>query len=213
MADGHQACAWIVCRAGMVFGARFIMGNKRINIAYYTADWNRELVSVALHTVKKYLEQHPDVSVQVFDCFSFALYSGRSESGYQIYDLPDMGRYDAVIVQAHQIMDTDAIRRLEERIIETGVPAMSIGATMKGCISIGTDDYSAAREMTERSVTKVLTSRVKPCLTLTSALSVASFIAYSKQYSGLVPDPHQRTYFRSGICPPYKKSGREPGRV
>ena len=59
-----------------------------------------------------------------------------------------MGRYDAVIVQAHQIMDTDAIRRLEERIIETGVPAMSIGATMKGCISIGTDDYSAAREMT-----------------------------------------------------------------
>ena len=128
------------------------MGNKRINIAYYTADWNRELVSVALHTVKKYLEQHPDVSVQVFDCFSFALYSGRSESGYQIYDLPDMGRYDAVIVQAHQIMDTDAIRRLEERIIETGVPAMSIGATMKGCISIGTDDYSAAREMTEHLV-------------------------------------------------------------
>ena len=38
------------------------MGNKRINIAYYTADWNRELVSVALHTVKKYLEQHPDAA-------------------------------------------------------------------------------------------------------------------------------------------------------
>jgi len=128
------------------------MGEKRIHIAYLTADWNRELVSVALGAVLKFQEIHKDVYVHVFDCFSFALYSGREGSGYQIYDLPDLRRYDAVLIQAHQIMDTEAIRKLELRLREARVPAISVGAKMEGCTFIGTDDYSAARELTEHVV-------------------------------------------------------------
>ena len=129
-----------------------IMGNNRINIAYFTADWNRELVSVALNAVVGYQEKHRDVYVQVFDCFSFDLYSDKDGNRYQIYDLPDLSLYDAVLVQAHEIMNTDVLRKLERRIAAQGIPAISVGASMEGCLNIGTDDYSAAREMTEHLV-------------------------------------------------------------
>lgn len=52
---------------------RAVMEKKRINIAYMTADWNRELISVALATVVKFLERHSEVHIQVFDCFSFSV--------------------------------------------------------------------------------------------------------------------------------------------
>ena len=130
------------------------MGKKRINIAYFTADWNRELVSVALNAVRKYLESRPEVYVQVFDCFSFDLYSESPETSYQIYALSDLSRYDAVLVQSHEIMYTEAIRKLEQRIVQLGIPAVSVGAKMQGCVNIGTDDYAAAREITEHLVEK-----------------------------------------------------------
>ena len=121
------------------------MGKDRINIAYFTADWNRELVSVALNAVVGYLDRHENVYVQVFDCFSFDLYSDKDGSRYQIFDLPDLARYDAVLVQAHEIMNTDVLRKLERRIVRQGIPAISMSANMDGCFDIGTDDYSAER--------------------------------------------------------------------
>ena len=128
------------------------MVGDRIHIAYFTADWNRELVSVALDAVVRYLDRHENVYVQVFDCFSFDLYSGKDGSGYEIYNLPDLSLYDAVLVQAHEIMDTEVLRGLEKRIISQGIPAISIGAKMNGCFEIGTDDYSAEREITSHLV-------------------------------------------------------------
>jgi hypothetical protein len=139
-------------RVEAVLSEKRAMGGKRINIAYFTADWNRELVSVALSAVVKYLACHSEVHVQVFDCFSFALYSDRTDARFRIYDLPDLDLYDAVLVQAHEIMDTDVIRRLEQRILAAGIPAISVGAPMEGCIYIGTDDYAASHEMTEHLV-------------------------------------------------------------
>ena len=128
------------------------MEKDRIKIAFFTADWNRELVSVALNAVAEFQETHANVYVQVFDCFSFDLYSDKDGSRYQIFDLPDLARYDAVLVQAHEIMNTDVLRKLERRIVRQGIPAISVGTVMDGCLNIGSDDYAAAREMTEHLV-------------------------------------------------------------
>ena len=130
----------------------YSMENDRINIAVFTADWNRELVSVALNAIAEYQKKHENVYVQVFDCFSFDLYSDMDGSRYQIYDLPDLASYDAVLVQAHEIMNTEVIRKLERRIVRQGIPAISVGAVMEGCLNIGSDDYAAEREMTEHLV-------------------------------------------------------------
>ena len=130
------------------------MEENRINIAYFTADLNKELVSVALSSVSRFQEEHSGVYVHVFDCFSFDLHSDVDGSRYQIYDLPDLARYDAVLVQSHEIMNSDVLRKLEKRIVSRQIPAVSVGVRMEGCVNIGTDDYSAVREITEHLVRK-----------------------------------------------------------
>ena len=126
---------------------------KRIKIAYITADWNRELVSVALGSLMDFLNANPNISVQVFNCFGFTLHSEDSSFRYKIYDLADFRNYDAAIIQAHQIMDDFCLRELGRRIREAGIPAISIGAEMEGCLCIGTDDYTASRYMAEHLIT------------------------------------------------------------
>lgn len=128
------------------------MDRKKIKIAFFTADWNRELVSVALNAVLSYIEKHDNICVHVFDCFTYALYSRENKFRYQIYQLPDLKQYDAVVVQAHEIVDTSELRRLEKRIVEAGIPGISVGAKMEGCVYIGTDDYTSAREIAEHLI-------------------------------------------------------------
>ena len=113
------------------------MEENRINIAYFTADLNKELVSVALSSVSRFQEEHSGVYVHVFDCFSFDLHSDVDGSRYQIYDLPDLARYDAVLVQSHEIMNSDVLRKLEKRIVSRQIPAVSVGVRMEGCVNIG----------------------------------------------------------------------------
>ena len=105
---------------------------KEFRIAYITADWNRELVSVALISLMDYIEAHGNIRVQIFNCFGFALHSDNTRFRYKIYDLPDLKDFDAIIVQAHQIMDRFALKSLEERIREAGIPGISIGTRMEG---------------------------------------------------------------------------------
>ena len=127
---------------------------KRIRIAFFTADWNRELTSVTLTGLRHYLDRHSDITVQIFDCFGFATHSVDETFKYEIFELPDLSEYDAVIVQGHQIMDEYALHRLEERILKASLPAVSIGVKMEGCTFVGTDDYNAAACITEHLITE-----------------------------------------------------------
>ena len=128
-------------------------GVRTYRIAYITADWNRELVSVALNSLNDYMRQHGNVRAQVFNCFGFALHSDNTRFRYKIYELANLSDFDAVIIQAHQIMDSFALSYLEEQILRAGIPAISIGARMKGCTYIGTDDYAASSEIAEHLLT------------------------------------------------------------
>ena len=127
---------------------------KQVKIAYITADWNRELVSIALEAVKAYINTCPEIRVQVFNCFGFSLHGGDPRFRYKIYDLPNFKDYDALIIQAHQIVDSSALKSLETRVAEAGIPAVSIGTLLNHCIYIGTNDYRASADMTEHLIRK-----------------------------------------------------------
>ena len=83
---------------------------------------------MALNSLMNYISRYDNIHVQIFDCFGFALHSKDDFFKYEIYELPDLKNYDAVVIQAHQIMDDSALLRLEERIHEAGIPGISIGA-------------------------------------------------------------------------------------
>ena len=42
---------------------------KKLHIAFFTADWNYELVESTLQGLKQYTEEHENVKLYVFDCF------------------------------------------------------------------------------------------------------------------------------------------------
>ena len=62
-----------------------------------------------------------------------------------IFDLPDLRKFDGVLVQGNQLVLKRVRDTIERRIVEAGVPAVSIGSPMKGCTLIRFDNRAAQR--------------------------------------------------------------------
>ena len=125
---------------------------KKLRIAFLTVDWNYELVENTLHGLKKYTVDHPDVQICVFDCFGKDLGNDKDKSEYMIFNLPDLSTFDGIIVQANQIILKEARDEVERMISEAGIPAVSIGITLKGCSLVYFDNRQAQYEMAEHII-------------------------------------------------------------
>ena len=121
-------------------------------IALFTTDWNYELVGETLRGVLDYLEQHPDVSVRVFDCFGIDEQVLTDTSIYQIYRLADLDQYDGAVVQTHQIVLREEAGWLGKALQEKGLPAVTIGVPLGDMPEIRSDDYEAFRHIAEHLV-------------------------------------------------------------
>ena len=123
-------------------------------IALFTTDWNYELVGETLRGVLAFLEDHPDVCVRVFDCFSIDEQDVRDVNIYEIYTLLDPEQYDGAIVQTHQIVYRDVAGRLERQMRSRGIPAVSIGVPLGDMPQVRTDDYGAFYRITRHLAEK-----------------------------------------------------------
>lgn len=116
-------------------------------IAFFTTDWNYELVGETLRGVSRYLEEHSDVDVRVFDCFSIDEGNLNDFDIYEIYQIVDLDRYDGAIVQTHQIVFREVANRLERLLTQKGIPAVTVGTPLGEMPLIRTDDYEAFRRI------------------------------------------------------------------
>ena len=101
-------------------------------IAFFTTDWNYELVGETLRGVSAFLDRHPDVCVRVFDCFGIDEQVIDDSSVYDIYSLAELDRYDGVIVQTHQIVRKDVVEGLLRRLKEKRIPVISAEELLPG---------------------------------------------------------------------------------
>ncbi len=122
-------------------------GNRSYRIAFFTVDWNYELVESTLHGLKQFVDDHKNVSLSIFDCFGKDLDNAKDKSEYAIFNLPDLSRFDGLLVQGNQIVLQRARDELGRRIAESGVPAVSIGCPMEGCALIHIDNQAAQYDM------------------------------------------------------------------
>ena len=120
---------------------------KEYRIAFFTADWNYELVESTLHGLKRFTDDHPEVSVRVFDCFGKDMDTPRNRSEFAVFHLADLKRFDGLLLQGNQIIFEPARAELAQRIRETGIPAVTIGCPMDGCVLVRTDDRQAQYDM------------------------------------------------------------------
>ena len=121
-------------------------------IAFFTVDWNYELVENTLHGLKQYTGDHPEVQICVFDCFGKDQGNDKDRSEYAVFRLPDLTRFDGIIIQGNQIVLKDARRLVAEKVAEAGIPAISVGCEMEGCALLQFDNRQAEYEMTDHII-------------------------------------------------------------
>ena len=125
---------------------------RRYRIAFFTVDWNYELVENTLHGLLQYTVDHPNVQICVFDCFGKDQGNDKDRSEYSVFQLPDLSRFDGMLIQSNQIVLRDAWQQVESKILETGIPAVSIGCELQGCSLVYFDNVRAQYDMTEHIV-------------------------------------------------------------
>ncbi|MBR6185304.1 MAG: GGDEF domain-containing protein [Clostridia bacterium] len=125
---------------------------RKYRIAFFTADWNYELVETTLHGLKKYVQHHDNVRLCVFDCFGKDTNTLKDRSEYAIYDLVDMHQFDGVLIQSNQIVLEPVRKQLEKRARAAGIPSMTIDCPLAGCTLIGIDNEQAQYDMAEHVI-------------------------------------------------------------
>ena len=73
---------------------------REYQIAFFTVDWNYELVESTLHGLKRFVDDHENVRLRVFDCFGKDQDNEKSQSEYAIFDLADLSRFDGALVRS-----------------------------------------------------------------------------------------------------------------
>lgn len=117
-------------------------------IAFFTVDWNYDLVESTLHGLKRYVDEHENVRVRVFDCFGKDIGDARDWAEYAIFDLPDLTRFDGLLIQGNQVVLGAVRERIAQKIARAGIPAVTIDCPVEGCTLMGIDNRAAQRELT-----------------------------------------------------------------
>ena len=124
----------------------------KYRIAFFTADWNFELVETTLHGLKQYVDEHGDVQLCVFDCFGKDLDNEKDKSEYAIYQLADLSKFDGLLIQGNQIVLKRVREELGERIKAAGIPAVAIDCPLPGCYLARIDNEKAQYDITEHLI-------------------------------------------------------------
>ena len=127
---------------------------KAYRIAFFTVDWNYELVESTLHGLKQYVDDHENISLSIFDCFGKDMDNPKDRSEYAIFNLADLSQFDGLLVQGNQIVLERVREELGRRIFESGIPAVSIGCPLEGCTLIHIDNRSAQRDIADHVIRK-----------------------------------------------------------
>ena len=116
-------------------------------IAIFASGWGgeylREVVTGILQVAK-------EVSMDVFSFLGFSSTTENKQSNsaeMNIFRLPDLQDFDGAIVMANTFIMEEERRYIFEKIIEVGIPAISVDYMYDGITSITTDNYYGMFEL------------------------------------------------------------------
>ena len=119
----------------------------RYRIAFFTADWNYDLVESTLHGLRQFVDDHKEVSLCIFDCFGKDINNAKDHSEYAIFDLVDLDQFDGLLIQSNQIVLKPVRDAIAKRVAQSGIPAVSIDCPMAGCTILGVDNRKAQHDI------------------------------------------------------------------
>ena len=120
---------------------------ERYRIAFFTADWNYDLVESTLHGLRQFVDDHKEVSLCIFDCFGKDINNAKDQSEYAIFDLVDLDQFDGLLIQSNQIVLKPVRDAIARRVAQSGIPAVSIDCPLPGCTLLGVDNRKAQHDI------------------------------------------------------------------
>ncbi len=116
-------------------------------IAFFTYDWNNEITSQYFRGLERFLHVYQDTTVNVIEGFGRYGSQVADQSVFQIFNVPQISTYDGIIIQGNRVWDLKEKQVIADRAHENHVPVVSINNRLNDCMFVGTDNYSAMKEM------------------------------------------------------------------
>lgn len=130
------------------------MALRKKKIIVFGNGWNGENLYHFLHGLT---ESAPKDSVDVFVFLSYSTYGYSPEhqkSEALIYDLPDLSTFDGAIIYGPGLNFSDVIEHIYTKVVESGIPAVSIGLKYPGMGYIAPDNYSGMKDLCDHIIEK-----------------------------------------------------------
>lgn len=122
-------------------------------IALLTTGWSYEYLLSVTSGLREELENE-NVDLYVFLCYGYRGEPGPFNHGeYNIYNLINFNDYDGVIILSNIFNSPEVLERQRKRILESGIPAVSLEYQIEGVDFIGTDNYSGMHDIVRHLVT------------------------------------------------------------
>lgn len=125
-------------------------------IAIVADGWRRYINYAWIGGCRSYIaERNLDVDLYVFNSFgNFSRDKKYNIGEYNITNLPDFSQFDGIILELTNIFNPVVKERIIHRVLESGVPAVSLVEELPGMYYTGIDNYAAMEMIVEHLVTE-----------------------------------------------------------
>lgn len=121
------------------------MGYK---IAFFSWDWLFEIVQEKQKGIQKFLDEYQDISIDLFENYGNYGLVHPMDSLLELYKLPNIKDYDALIFQTNSNFYKDYRQQMIETAHRYHIPVISINDPIKNCVYVGTDNQKAIYDIT-----------------------------------------------------------------
>lgn len=125
-------------------------------VAIIENGWGKFISYAWVDGCKQYIDEHNlDVSLYTFSSFGdFYLDEKYNIGEYNITNLPDFKDFDGIILELTNIVIPEVKEHILKKVIESGVPAVSLVEEVMGLPYAGIDNYTAIAEIVEHMIEK-----------------------------------------------------------
>ncbi len=125
---------------------------RNYKFAFFTVDWNYELVENTMCGLKQFVRDHENVQLYIFDCFGQEIANARNKIEYSIFRLANLDKMDGLLIQGNQVVLEEVRDEISERVRRAHIPAISVDCPIEGCVLLGLDNKKAQYDMTKHVI-------------------------------------------------------------
>lgn len=115
--------------------------------AVLTSGWSVDYVTSCLEGMQEICSSE-NADLYVFCCYKYLEPSGKpNTTGFAIFDLINFTDYDGIVIMPNLFNDDDIVEQVRKRIVESGVPAISLGQNLNDLHFLNSHNYDIYKEL------------------------------------------------------------------